>query len=168
MFVLKGLGRIIWGDPDKTELVQIASGQLYLVRPKNSVKGTSECMYTPLPPTPCHPSSPTLHHPVCVTASVRCARADAFAARFKDAAASVLRTTTEFNYQLVIQRAYEEGEEQLYEDEDGELQDGKTSSARTLDKPTLLTCVQGPKTSERPCSTSLFTFAPQSRTERWS
>jgi hypothetical protein len=44
MFVLKGLGRIIWGDPDKTEIVQIASGQLYLVRPKNSVKGTSECM----------------------------------------------------------------------------------------------------------------------------
>lgn len=45
MFVLKGLGRFIWGDPDKTEIVQIASGQLYLVRPKNSVKGTSECMY---------------------------------------------------------------------------------------------------------------------------
>jgi hypothetical protein len=44
MFVLKGLGRFIWGDPDKTEIVQISSGQLYLVRPKNSVKGTSECM----------------------------------------------------------------------------------------------------------------------------
>lgn len=44
MFVLKGLGRFIWGDPDKTEIVQITSGQLYLVRPKNSVKGTSECM----------------------------------------------------------------------------------------------------------------------------
>jgi hypothetical protein len=44
MFVLKGLGKIIWGDPDKSELVQITSGQLYLVRPKNSVKGTSECM----------------------------------------------------------------------------------------------------------------------------
>jgi hypothetical protein len=48
MFVLKGLGRMIWGDPDKTEIVQIPSGQLYLVRPKNSVKGTSECMYSPL------------------------------------------------------------------------------------------------------------------------
>jgi VID27 N-terminal region len=45
MFVLKGLGRMIWGDGDKSEIVQIPSGQLYLVRPKNSVKGTSECMY---------------------------------------------------------------------------------------------------------------------------
>jgi hypothetical protein len=49
MFVLKGLGRIIWGDPDKTDIVQINSGQLYLIRPKNSVKGTSECMYHPFP-----------------------------------------------------------------------------------------------------------------------
>lgn len=38
--------------------------------------------------------------------------------RFKDAAASIRRTTTEFNYQLVIQRAYEEGEEQLSENDD--------------------------------------------------
>jgi VID27 N-terminal region len=38
--------------------------------------------------------------------------------RFKDAAASIRRTTTEYNYQLVIQRAYEEGEEQLYESDD--------------------------------------------------
>jgi len=44
--------------------------------------------------------------------------------RFKDAAASILRTTTEFDYQLVIQRAYEEGEEQLYQDDDREVQDG--------------------------------------------
>ncbi|KAL3492552.1 VID27 cytoplasmic protein-domain-containing protein [Aspergillus germanicus] len=39
---------------------------------------------------------------------------------FKDAAASIRRTGQEFQYQLVIQRAYEEGEEELGEDEDGE------------------------------------------------
>jgi len=44
--------------------------------------------------------------------------------RFKDAAASIRRTTTEYNYQLVIQRAYEEGEEQLYESDDDNLEDG--------------------------------------------
>ncbi|KAL5337315.1 VID27 cytoplasmic protein-domain-containing protein [Aspergillus crustosus] len=39
---------------------------------------------------------------------------------FKDAAASIRRTGQEFQYQLVIQRAYEEGEEELAEDDDGE------------------------------------------------
>ena len=40
---------------------------------------------------------------------------------FKDAAASIRRTGQEFQYQLVIQRAYEEGEEELLaDDEDGE------------------------------------------------
>jgi hypothetical protein len=43
---------------------------------------------------------------------------------FKDAAASIRRTTTEYNYQLVVQRAYEEGEEQLLESDDDELDDG--------------------------------------------
>jgi hypothetical protein len=47
--------------------------------------------------------------------------------RFKDAAASIRRTTTEFNYQLVIQRAYEEGEEQLSESDDDTRDDGKYS-----------------------------------------
>lgn len=37
---------------------------------------------------------------------------------FKDAAASIRRTGQEFQYQLVIQRAYEEGEEELADDED--------------------------------------------------
>ncbi|KAF1979654.1 vacuolar import and degradation protein-like protein [Bimuria novae-zelandiae CBS 107.79] len=36
---------------------------------------------------------------------------------FKDAAASIRRTGQEFHYQLVVQRAYEEGEEDLLEDE---------------------------------------------------
>lgn len=37
---------------------------------------------------------------------------------FKDAAASIRRTGQEFQYQLVIQRAFEEGEEELADDED--------------------------------------------------
>lgn len=37
---------------------------------------------------------------------------------FKDAAASIRRTGQEFQYQLVIQRAYEEGEEELADEED--------------------------------------------------
>ncbi|KAK9323522.1 VID27 cytoplasmic protein-domain-containing protein [Lipomyces orientalis] len=36
---------------------------------------------------------------------------------FKDAVASVRRTTTEFHFQIVVQRAYEEGEEQLEDEE---------------------------------------------------
>lgn len=39
---------------------------------------------------------------------------------FKDAAASIRRTGQDFQYQLVIQRAYEEGEEVLDEDDDGD------------------------------------------------
>jgi VID27 C-terminal WD40-like domain/VID27 N-terminal region/VID27 PH-like domain len=39
---------------------------------------------------------------------------------FKDAAARIRRTNQEYQYQLVIQRAYEEGEEDLADDEDGE------------------------------------------------
>ncbi|KAF7122408.1 hypothetical protein CNMCM5793_000433 [Aspergillus hiratsukae] len=37
---------------------------------------------------------------------------------FKDAAATIRRTGQEFQYQLVIQRAYEEGEEELADEED--------------------------------------------------
>lgn len=39
---------------------------------------------------------------------------------FKDAAARIRRTNQDFQYQLVVQRAYEEGEEELGNDEDGE------------------------------------------------
>src|ERR1700734_1568922 len=37
---------------------------------------------------------------------------------FKDAVATIRRTGQEFQYQLVIQRAYEEGEDELADDED--------------------------------------------------
>ena len=39
---------------------------------------------------------------------------------YKDAAASIRRTGQEYHYQLVIQRAYEEGEAELLADEEGE------------------------------------------------
>lgn len=45
---------------------------------------------------------------------------------FKDAAATIRRTGQDFQYQLVIQRAYEEGEEELVADEGGE--DGAAES----------------------------------------
>ncbi|KAK9470187.1 VID27 cytoplasmic protein-domain-containing protein [Dipodascopsis tothii] len=75
----------VLGNSPIQELVSIPSGQLFLARSQNSLKGYSECIY-------------------------------------KDAAASIRRTATEYHYQLVVQRAYEEGEEQL-EDEDEDVQD---------------------------------------------
>ncbi|KAI4142130.1 MAG: hypothetical protein LQ341_003300 [Variospora aurantia] len=48
---------------------------------------------------------------------------------FKDAAASIRRTGQEYQYQLVVQRAYEEGEEELLAEEDGE--DGATDTLTT-------------------------------------
>ena len=42
---------------------------------------------------------------------------------FKDAAATIRRTGQEFQYQLVVQRAYEEGEEDLGEEEDEQAAD---------------------------------------------
>ena len=43
---------------------------------------------------------------------------------FKDAAAYIRRTGQDFQYQLVVQRAYEEGEAELLEDEQGETAEG--------------------------------------------
>ncbi|KAK0113829.1 hypothetical protein ONS95_014076 [Cadophora gregata] len=82
MFVLRNVGKLIFGDTSKESLVELPQGQLYLVRPL-SPKGYSELI-------------------------------------FKDAAARIRRTNQEFQYQLVVQRAYEEGEEELLDDEDGE------------------------------------------------
>ncbi|KAJ5472896.1 hypothetical protein N7530_006897 [Penicillium desertorum] len=47
---------------------------------------------------------------------------------FKDAAATIRRTGQDFQYQLVIQRAYEEGEEELADD------DGEQGAGDSLDK----------------------------------
>src|SRR5436305_3972517 len=43
---------------------------------------------------------------------------------FKDAVATIRRTGQEFQYQLVIQRAYEEGEEELVEDDEAGTAEG--------------------------------------------
>lgn len=56
---------------------------------------------------------------------------------FKDGAARIRRTNQDFQYQLVIQRAYEEGEEELLDDEDGE--DAETAAlAAERDEKTFL------------------------------
>ncbi|KAI9787610.1 MAG: hypothetical protein M1839_000141 [Geoglossum umbratile] len=82
MFMLRNVGKYLFGDTSKETIIEIPQGQLYLVRPQ-SPKGYSELI-------------------------------------FKDAAATIRRTAQDFQYQLVIQRAYEEGEEELLGDEDGE------------------------------------------------
>ena len=57
---------------------------------------------------------------------------------FKDAAASIRRTGQEFQYQLVVQRAYEEGEEELLADGDGEDEAAENLSAEKDEKTFLL------------------------------
>ncbi len=79
---LRTATKYLFGNASKESIVEIAQGQLYLVRPL-SPKGTSELIY-------------------------------------KDAAASIRRTGQDFQYQLVIQRAYEEGEAELLAEEEGE------------------------------------------------
>ncbi|KAJ5884946.1 Vacuolar import/degradation Vid27-related protein [Penicillium taxi] len=89
MFMLRNVGKFIFGDTSKESIIEISQGQLYLVRPL-SPKGYSELI-------------------------------------FKDAAATIRRTGQEFQYQLVVQRAYEEGEEELADEDD-------QGSADNLDK----------------------------------
>lgn len=55
---------------------------------------------------------------------------------FKDAAARIRKTGQEFQYQLVIQRAYEEGEEELLNEEEGE--DGELAALGERDEKTFL------------------------------
>ena len=57
---------------------------------------------------------------------------------FKDAAARIRRTGQEYQYQLVIQRAYEEGEEELGEDADGEDEDTAGLASERDEKTFLL------------------------------
>ncbi|KAI9841119.1 MAG: hypothetical protein M1838_003706 [Thelocarpon superellum] len=82
MFMLRNVGKYLFGDTSKESIIEIPQGQLYLLRPL-SPKGTSELI-------------------------------------FKDAVASIRRTAQDFHYQLVIQRAYEEGEEELLAGDDSE------------------------------------------------
>lgn len=57
---------------------------------------------------------------------------------FKDAAARIRRTGQDFQYQLVIQRAYEEGEAELLDDEEAEDPDIAALSAERDEKTFLL------------------------------
>ncbi|TDZ21695.1 Vacuolar import and degradation protein 27 [Colletotrichum orbiculare MAFF 240422] len=82
MFVLRNVGKLIFGASNQESLIELPQGQLYLVRPL-SPKGYSELI-------------------------------------FKDAAARIRRTAQDFQYQLVIQRVYEEGEAELLAEEEGE------------------------------------------------
>ncbi|OQE29500.1 hypothetical protein PENSTE_c002G03117 [Penicillium steckii] len=97
MFMLRNVGKYLFGDASKEAIIEIPQGQLYLVRPL-SPKGYSELI-------------------------------------FKDAAATIRRTGQEFQYQLVIQRAYEEGEEDLADDDD---EQGATDSLDKDEKVFLL------------------------------
>ncbi|KAI0018871.1 VID27 cytoplasmic protein [Xylariomycetidae sp. FL0641] len=82
MFVLKNVGKLIFGNNSQESMVELPQGQLYLVRPL-SPKGYSELI-------------------------------------FKDAAARIRRTGQDYQYQLVVQRVYEEGEAELLAEEEGE------------------------------------------------
>ncbi|KAK6339521.1 hypothetical protein TWF718_008928 [Orbilia javanica] len=88
MFMIRNVSKLLFGETSKQDLLQIDSGQLYLIRPR-SPKGYSECI-------------------------------------FKESAAFIRRTSTPHHYQLVVQRVFEEGEENLQEDsedEDGDVND---------------------------------------------
>ncbi|PSK46465.1 hypothetical protein B9Z65_5433 [Elsinoe australis] len=49
---------------------------------------------------------------------------------FKDAAASIRRTGQDFQYQLIVQRAYEEGEAELLEEEDSDGEGGRLNTEK--------------------------------------
>ncbi|KAH9904276.1 VID27 cytoplasmic protein [Xylariomycetidae sp. FL2044] len=82
MFVLKNVGKLIFGNNSQESMIELPQGQLYIVRPF-SPKGYSELI-------------------------------------FKDAAARIRRTGQDYQYQLVVQRVYEEGEAELLAEEEGE------------------------------------------------
>ncbi|KAK4184291.1 VID27 cytoplasmic protein-domain-containing protein [Podospora australis] len=82
MFVLRNVGKLLFGSSNQESMIELPQGQLYLVRPF-SPKGYSELL-------------------------------------FKDASARIRRTAQEFQYQLVVQRVYEEGEAELLAEEEGD------------------------------------------------
>ncbi|KAI0202797.1 VID27 cytoplasmic protein-domain-containing protein [Astrocystis sublimbata] len=82
MFVLKNVGKLLFGSNSQESMIELPQGRLYLVRPL-SPKGYSELI-------------------------------------FKDAAIRIRRTGQDFQYQLVVQRVYEEGEAELLAEEEGE------------------------------------------------
>lgn len=99
MFVLKNVGKFIFGTGSQESMIELPQGQLYLVRPL-SPKGYSELI-------------------------------------FKDATARIRRTGQDFQYQLVVQRVYEEGEAELA-DEEGEDEELNALAAEKDEKTFLL------------------------------
>ncbi|KAI2635853.1 VID27-domain-containing protein [Hypomontagnella submonticulosa] len=99
MFVLKNVGKLIFGSSSQESMIELPQGQLYLVRPL-SPKGYSELI-------------------------------------FKDATARIRRTGQDYQYQLVVQRVYEEGEAELA-DEEGEDEELNALAAEGDEKTFLL------------------------------
>ncbi|KAK4160866.1 vacuolar import and degradation protein 27 [Cladorrhinum sp. PSN259] len=82
MFMLRNVGKLLFGSSNQESMIELPQGQLYLVRPL-SPKGYSELI-------------------------------------FKDSSARIRRTAQDFQYQLVVQRVYEEGEAELLAEEEGD------------------------------------------------
>jgi hypothetical protein len=100
MFMLRNVGKLIFGSNSQESIIELPQGQLYLVRPL-SPKGYSELI-------------------------------------FKDATARIRRTGQDFQYQLVVQRVYEEGEAELLADEEGEDAEIDALAAAERDEKTFL------------------------------
>ncbi|KAK4443880.1 VID27 cytoplasmic protein-domain-containing protein [Podospora aff. communis PSN243] len=90
MFVLRNVGKLLFGSSNQESMIELPQGQLFLVRPL-SPKGYSELI-------------------------------------FKDSSVRIRRTAQDFQYQLVVQRVYEEGEAELLAEEEGEDIDGDAES----------------------------------------
>ncbi|KAK0649552.1 VID27 cytoplasmic protein-domain-containing protein [Cercophora newfieldiana] len=101
MFVLRNVGKLLFGSSNQESMIELPQGQLYLVRPL-SPKGYSELI-------------------------------------FKDSSARIRRTAQDFQYQLVVQRVYEEGEAELLAEEEGEDAEADAESlAAERDEKTFL------------------------------
>lgn len=85
-------------DPNAAEVVKINSGQLYLIRPGN-IRSSRECMYVSFD----HQSTSTPNDPL---------------SSYNEAMATIRRIpSVEHNFQLVITRVFEDGDQELIEDE---------------------------------------------------
>lgn len=101
----------ITDDPNAAEVVKISEGQLFLVR-SETVRGGRECMYV-IPPKSRFPQPHALSDN-----------------RYNDAMATIRRVPSmDHTFQLVITRVYEDGNEELIEDEE-ESELGYQSSQR--------------------------------------
>ncbi|KAL2261393.1 hypothetical protein VTK26DRAFT_4263 [Humicola hyalothermophila] len=100
MFVLRNVGKLLFGSSNQESMIELPQGQLYLVRPL-SPKGYSELI-------------------------------------FKDSSARIRRTAQDFQYQLVVQRVYEEGEAELLAEEGEDTEADADILAGERDEKTFL------------------------------